>query len=80
MKIGDLHGGLGQLTHAFSDFSERWAEIKPHWNDAAAKQFEETHLQPILPQFKLLITAVQALQTVLDEAESELSDRDRGEG
>lgn len=79
MKIGDLHGGLGQLTHAFSDLSERWNEIKPHWTDSTAKQFEDLHLQPILPQFKLLMTAVQALQTAIDEAAAELSDKDRGE-
>lgn len=75
MKICDLNTGLGQLTHAFSELKDRWAETKDHWHDQARKQFEDNHLLPIPSRLQLLVAAVHRLGEALEQAEKELDDR-----
>lgn len=75
MRFCDLNTGLGQLTEAFSDLKERLAETKTHWNDDTSRQFQEKHLEPILPRIRLTISAIQHLTEVLSAAEKELEDR-----
>ena len=75
MRFCDLNTGLGQLTEAFSHLKERLAETKTHWNDDTSRQFQQTHLEPVLPRLRLAISAVQRLTEVLSKAEKELEDR-----
>ena len=74
MRVCDLATGMGQITHAFSDLKEKWAESNTHWNDDTSRQFEKLHLAPIVPQLQLLISAVQRLAEVLAQAEKECSE------
>ena len=75
MRFCDLNTGLGQLTEAFSHLREQLAEVKTHWNDDTSRQFQQTHLEPILPRIRLTINAIQHLTEVLSAAEKELDDR-----
>lgn len=75
MRVCDLNTGLGQLTEAFSHLKERLAETKTHWNDETSRQFQQAHLEPILPRLQLTVAAVQHLSEVLARAEKELDDR-----
>lgn len=79
MKICDLSSGVGQLTLAFSELKERWAETKTHWNDDAMRQFEKKHLQEIPSRIQMLLLAAQRLSEVLQKAERDLQDETSGE-
>jgi hypothetical protein len=79
MRIADLDSGLGQLTHAFAELEERWAQTQMHWHDDASRQFEELHLAPIPARLKLLVAAAQNLKATIAEAVRELDDRDTEE-
>ncbi|MEX2026427.1 MAG: hypothetical protein WEH44_03985 [Pirellulaceae bacterium] len=75
MRMCDLNTGLGQLTHAFADLRDRWAETKDQWHDDVGRQFEQNHLQPIPSRLQLLVAAVSRLTETLEQAEKELDDR-----
>ncbi len=75
MRVCDLNTGLDQLTRAMSDLTDRWAETKAVWQDAAANEFEETHLTPLPARLKLLVTALHELRASVQEAQRELEDR-----
>jgi hypothetical protein len=74
MRICDLNSGVGQLTHAFSQLKERWAQTRSVWQDDAARDFEKTHLAQIPPRLQLALAAVQRLAEVLATVERELDD------
>ena len=75
MRICDLNSGVGQLTHAFTQLKERWAQTQAVWQDDASRDFEKTHLAAIPPRLQLTLAAVQRLAEVLAEVERELEDR-----
>jgi hypothetical protein len=75
MKIIDLNTGLAKLMHAFRDLKDRWGEAKEHWNDDVSRDFETSHLQPILPHLQLLSASAQRLLEVVAKAERECEDR-----
>ena len=75
MKIIDLNTGLARLTQAFTDLKDRWGETKDHWNDDVSRDFEKTHLQPILPHLQLLTASAQRLLEVVAKAERECEDQ-----
>lgn len=68
---------MGQLSQAVGKLNECFVEVKAHWNDSASEQFEREHLQPILPQLKLLMGAMQRYGDVVREMHRELDDPDR---
>jgi hypothetical protein len=74
MKTCDLNSGLGQLSHAFSQFKDRLAQIKADWNDGTLQEFEATHLAPIPARVQLMVAAVQRLAEVVEAAERECAD------
>lgn len=75
MRVIDLNTGLARLTQAFSELKERWGETKEHWNDDVSREFEKTHLQPMLPHLQLLTAAAQRLLEVVHKAEQECEDK-----
>lgn len=78
-RICNLGDGMGQLTHAASDLSQRLADAKQHWSDATSTDFEKDYINPIQAQLQLLMTAAQALSATADKAARELSDPEREE-
>jgi len=75
MKICDLNSGIGQLTQAFTEFKERLADVKTHWNDDTSRQFETAHLQEIPLHLQQMLMAAQRLAEVLEKAQRECDDR-----
>lgn len=74
MKVCDLNTGLGRLTQAFSQFKERWAQTKAHWNDERGRQFEEQHLREIPAHMQQMVGAIGRLGEVLEKAQRECED------
>lgn len=75
MRTCDLNSGLGQLSHAFSQFKERLVEIKADWNDGTLQQFEATHLASLPARLQLMVAAVQRLAEVVEAAERDCADQ-----
>lgn len=78
MKHCDLTSSVGRMNKAMATLREKWLQTKEHWNDAASREFEEKHLQPLIPQMQFTIAAVQRLAEVIEKAEKDCEDGDRG--
>jgi len=76
MRLCDLSTGLGKLMKAAKRLKEQWELTKPHWRDQNAADFEQTHLQPLIPQLTLTTAAVNRLAEILTEVERDCTDRD----
>lgn len=79
MKHCDLVSGLGRLKHAAGELRDRWLDAKTYWTDQVSRDFEKNHLQSLPGQITLAVTAVQQLAELLEQAEKELEDPQRGE-
>jgi hypothetical protein len=79
MSICDLSTGLIKLTRAAKRLRDQWAATEAHWDDQNAADFEQNHLQPILPQLTLTSAAVNRLAALLVQAERECSDEDESQ-
>jgi len=75
MKVCDLHTGLARMSLAFKELKEHWVEAKEHWHDDVSRDFEKTHLAPILPHIQLLIAGATRLAEAVAKAEQECEDR-----
>jgi hypothetical protein len=78
MKICDLNTGLGQLAHAHAKLRDRMADVKEQWNDEALRQFEKDHLEELPARLQLLVTAVQHLAEILEQAERDCEEPKTG--
>ena len=78
MRHCDLTSSVGRIHKAMATLREKWALTKEHWNDDASREFEEKHLQPLIPQLRFTMTAVQRLAEVVEKAEKDCEDGDRG--
>ena len=76
MRICNLSDGIGQLTHAMAELNQKWAETQLHWNDQTSGEFENDYLRPIPGQMLMLQAAVQTLAVTVQQATSDLRDRD----
>ncbi|ADB17176.1 hypothetical protein Psta_2507 [Pirellula staleyi DSM 6068] len=79
MKFAYFSDEMGQLSQAFGKLNECFHEVRSHWNDAAAHDFEREHLQPIAPQLKLLMNSMQRFGDVVRQMHQELDDPARHE-
>ena len=75
MKVCDLNTGLARMTEAFKDLKERWGEAREHWHDDVSRDFEKTHLAPILPHVQHLLAAATRLAEAVAKAEQECEDK-----
>jgi uncharacterized protein YukE len=75
MRICDLATGAGQLQHAFGQLKERWRDARAHWDDEAARNFEETFLRPIPARLQHLVIAIDRLAQMVEQAERDCADR-----
>ena len=74
MQRIDLTSGLAQIQRAAAQLKEQWGEAKSVWNDEPSRTFQEDFLQPLLPELRLTVTAIQRLAEVLVKAEKECQD------
>lgn len=75
MRLCDFQTGIGRLQRETKRLKDKWRETKVHWNDKAAKQFEEKYLEPLIPNIKLTLAAVHELAEIVEEAEKECGDK-----
>jgi uncharacterized protein YukE len=62
-----LYEGRGQLSKAMKDLSQRWAETKVAWDDAASRAFEERHMVPLEQAVQQAAGAIDHIATVLHQ-------------
>lgn len=61
-------GGAGMLNDAVAMLRREWFRCREVWRDDVAKHFGETYIDPLEPAMRRTIQAMDALQSVTDEA------------
>ncbi|HEY6565065.1 MAG TPA: hypothetical protein VIY86_11245 [Pirellulaceae bacterium] len=69
MRICDLQSGIGRLQRESKKLQEQWIETKADWNDATCREFEQTYLEPLLPNLRLALAAAYEFAETIHEAE-----------
>ena len=77
MNICDLQTGMIRISRASKNLRDQWNETIDHWRDANREEFDKQHIQPLGPQVTMLVAAIHRLHDVFQQAEQELSDKDR---
>lgn len=74
MRTSELIDCLGRLERAAKRLHESWQETRVHWDDSVAEDFEQRHLEPILPQLKMTVTAIHQLADTFGQAHQACDD------
>jgi hypothetical protein len=69
MRKCDLSTGAGRIRHALENLETAWNESAPQWNDAVSHNFQERHLEPMLPRIKLALDAIGRMDLLINEVE-----------
>ena len=65
--------GRAKLNNAYKDLLMHWEEAKDAWMDVRAKQFERDYLDPLAPQVRAALGAMERLNAVLGQCERDCS-------
>jgi len=79
MRIADFSTSVGRLQLAVESLDTAWSECKKYWHDRTSRKFEEDYLAPLAPKVRMTVGAINRLSTILQEAQRDLADEDRGE-
>jgi hypothetical protein len=71
MRVADLHTGAARLHEALELLEDAWGAAKVHWDDGTSQNFQENHLDPIVPKIRATLDAVNRLAEVLARAQRE---------
>lgn len=71
-RPGELASSLQRLKRATRDLQEQWAVTKRSWTDQTARDFEAQHLEPILPQLRLVLAASAELEELFRQVRQDL--------
>ena len=74
MKNCDIRAGAAKLELALKSYRTTLAAVDPQWNDAARRDFQETHLAPVEPNTRNMLEAIARLAEVLTAAEQQCSE------
>jgi hypothetical protein len=66
-----INVGRTQLTSAFKELNVHWREVREHWSDAKAEQFEQDYLSQLEPGVRAALTAMERMAEVLEKARRE---------
>jgi uncharacterized protein YukE len=69
-----LSTGRIKLNSTMKTLKARWEDIKPGWNDAVCKDFEEQYLAPLEQQVAATVRATDRLSQSLEDAQRQLVD------
>lgn len=69
MRKCDLTTGAGRVRHALEHLETTWNENSADWNDVVSRNFQEHHLQPMIPRLKLALDAISRMSLLINEAE-----------
>lgn len=76
MRTSELNDAIGRLERATHRLREAWIETRKAWDDSVAEDFEARHLEPVLPQLRYTVTAIQQLMGTFDQVGRVCSDPD----
>ena len=71
MRIADLTSGAAKLNKSVKTLQEAWVDVADHWDDENSRSFVENHLEPIGPQIKMALDALNRVADVVARAERE---------
>lgn len=74
MTVCDLMTSMSTIQRATKRLEERWRETREVWNDSVAKDFQEKHLEPIVPELRITFSAIQELTELFAKAEKHCRD------
>ena len=69
MRKCDLATGAGRIQHALEHLEMVWNESASQWNDAVSRNFQEHHLEPMVPRLKLALDAIGRMSLLINEVE-----------
>lgn len=69
MRKCDLSTGAGRIRHALEQIETVWNENSAEWNDAVSRNFQERHLEPMIPRLKLALDAIGRMALLMNEVE-----------
>ncbi len=69
MRKCDLTTGAGRIRHALEQLETVWNENSVAWNDAVSRNFQERHLEPMVPRLKLALDAIGRMGLLINEVE-----------
>jgi hypothetical protein len=69
MRRSDLSTGAGRIRYALEHLETVWNESSAEWNDVVSRNFQEYHLEPMLPQIKLALDAISRMSLLINEVE-----------
>jgi hypothetical protein len=67
VKRCDLSSGTGRIRHALETLQLAWQEASDEWDDAVSHRFCEHHLEPIVPQVKMALDAIERMHMLMSE-------------
>ena len=74
MKLCDFQTGIGRMQRETKELRDQWQEVRKHWDDQVARDFEKKYLDPLIPNLKLTLAAVYEMAETTEEAEQRLGD------
>ncbi len=77
MSASNLQTASGHLRDAWDVLIVRWADLREHWQDEKAREFEEQRLQPLAREMQHALPAIAHLSQVIATAERALTDEQR---
>jgi hypothetical protein len=69
MRKCDLLTGASRIRYALEKLETTWNESSVDWNDAVSRNFQQHHLEPMVPRLKLALDAIGRMGLLISEAE-----------
>jgi len=66
-----LTTGRAKLVESLKVLLAHWEDTRSGWDDAAGREFEEHHLDPIAPHVQAAVRAIDRLAAVLTQMRHE---------
>ncbi|MEL7263272.1 MAG: hypothetical protein AAFP69_00470 [Planctomycetota bacterium] len=76
VPLGEIEDCQTRLQRQWETFTGHWRESGDAWKDAKRKEFEQTHLQPLMPRLGRLTAALAEFRQAMSDASRQLSDPD----
>jgi hypothetical protein len=69
MRKCDLATGASRIRHSLERLETVWNESSAEWNDIVSRNFQERHLEPMIPKIKLGLDAISRMSHLINEVE-----------
>ena len=69
----NLHDGKAKLSYATEKLGLQWDDVRAQWDDAASRDFQRDHLEPLQPLVANAVRAIERLAEILTRAQQECS-------